>query len=68
MLTVVCLPAAAAGKTKETSAGIVQRADEAVEVAAEKVEGTLRGVAGAAKSAVDSILGRQHAGARRPEE
>lgn len=38
----------------------MQKADEAVEVSAKKVEDTLRGAAGAAKSAVDSLLGRHH--------
>lgn len=52
--------AGAAEQTKETGESFVQRADDAVEVSARKVEGTLRGVAGAAKSAVDSILGRRH--------
>jgi hypothetical protein len=47
---------------KETGKGLVEKADEALEVSAQKVEGTLRSVGGAAKSAVDSMLGR------RPEE
>lgn len=41
---------------------VAHKANEAVEVSAQTVEDSLRGAAGAAKSAVDSILGR------RPEE
>lgn len=57
---ILCVFSGVAEGTKETGASFVQRADDAVEVSAKKVEGTLRGVAGAAKSAVDSILGRRH--------
>ncbi len=43
------------GKAK----AVVQKADDAVEVSAQKVKGTLRTAAGAAKSAADTLMGRR---------
>ena len=47
-----------AGVTGKAKA-VVQKADDAVEVSAQKVEGTLRTAAGAAKCAVDTLMGRR---------
>ncbi|BDA44331.1 hypothetical protein COCOBI_05-5150 [Coccomyxa sp. Obi] len=53
-------------KSEETAPGVTgkakavaKKADNAVEVSAQKVEGTLRTAAGAAKSAVDTLMGRR---------